>query len=46
MLIPLRQRPLSELLGALAAGRPDAGLDDIRQLVWQELGRRIAEGKE
>lgn len=46
VLIPLRQRPLSELLGALPASRPDVGMDDIRQVVRQELGQRIAGGKE
>jgi antitoxin PrlF len=46
LLIPLRRRPLSELLGALPASRPDPGIDRVRRTVRQEIGRRMQEGEE
>jgi antitoxin PrlF len=46
VIIPLRQRPLIELFGALPATRPYPGMDSIREEIRKELGERIARGEE
>jgi len=45
VIIPLKQRPLTELLGALPATRPYPGMDAIREEIHKELGERIARGE-
>ena len=46
LLIPLRRRPLSELLGALPASRPDHGIDGVRRAVRREIAQRLEKGEE
>lgn len=46
VVIPLPQRPLSELCGALPATRPYAGHQAIREEVRAALGERMARGEE
>jgi antitoxin PrlF len=46
VIIPLKQRPLTELFGALPATRPYPGMDAIREEIRKELGERMLRGKE
>jgi len=46
VLVPLRQRPLSELYKALPATRPFPGAQAIREQVRAKLGKRMAEDDE
>ena len=46
VLIPIRMRPLTELFGALPVEGPVPDLQEIREQLRWELGRRIAEGEE
>jgi len=46
ILIPLRQQRLADLRGALPAGQTAPGIAEMRQAAREELGQRIAEGKE
>ena len=46
LLIPMPQRPLHELFGALPATRPYPGTEAIRRQLHEDLGERIARGDE
>jgi antitoxin PrlF len=46
LLIPMPQRPLRELFGALPATRPYPGTEAIRREFHEELGQRVAQGDE
>jgi AbrB family looped-hinge helix DNA binding protein len=46
ILIPLRQRPVSELFAALPATRPFPGQQAVRETIHRELGERIDRGEE
>ncbi len=46
LVIPVHQRPLSELYGALPATRSYPGHDEIREKLHKELGQRIDGGDE
>ena len=46
ILIPIRMRPLAELFGALHVEGPVPDIHEIREKLYWELGRRIAEGEE
>lgn len=45
-LIPLLQRPITELFGALPANRSYPGHQAIRDAIHAELGERVARGEE
>lgn len=46
VLIPVRNRPLSELYNALPATRPFPGHQAVREEVRTKLGERMARGEE
>jgi len=46
IMIPIHVRPLTELFGALPVEEPLPDIHTLREMRYQELGRRIAEGEE